>query len=408
MCTSVGRIRVTAQLIDAVTDTHLWSHKFDRELGDVLSIQDDIATEVANRLQLTMMDTAPRLVELDQENYTLFLQARSLKNLGTAESTREAIAFFQRVVAAEPKHAPSWYHLSVLHLDQVIHGWTHIDESLRLARHTATEAISADADYAPGHIALAATMLVDPEADDQGTAFQQIVNLVLQALAINSGNADNIRMATIVSITLGRLEDAMVLARYANTLDPINANAAIQMAIIYNYAQRWSEAEASARRALELSSNISEGSMELGIALLNQGQIETALIAFEQETNPALKLKGTAIAYSALDRPAKFELALSRLKADFGKSNPAAIAQVYTSVGDNDAAFAWLDRAADSGYFSTRWLFQDSLLHNLHSDSRWGLFLAKTGTNPERLANFEFEPLPYLQTSFSVESPYSK
>src|SRR5207249_3099884 len=105
-------VRITAQLIKAGTDTHLWSQTYDRKLDDIFAIQDEIAADVVKQLKVTLLGAAPKARTTDPEAYALYLQAVQLGRQFTAESFQQSDALYRKALAIDPRYAPAWYGLA--------------------------------------------------------------------------------------------------------------------------------------------------------------------------------------------------------------------------------------------------------------------------------------------------------
>src|SRR5256886_2375072 len=105
-------VRITAQLIKAGTDTHLWSQTYDRKLDDIFAIQDEIAADVVKQLKITLLGAAPKARTTDPEAYALYLQAVQLGRQFTAEAFQQSDALYRKVLAIDPRYAPAWYGLA--------------------------------------------------------------------------------------------------------------------------------------------------------------------------------------------------------------------------------------------------------------------------------------------------------
>ena len=101
-------VRITAQLIKAGTDTHLWSQTYDRKLDDIFAIQDEIAADVVKQLKVTLLGAAPKARTTDPEAYALYLQAVQLGRQFTAEAFQQSDALYRKVLAIDPRYAPAW------------------------------------------------------------------------------------------------------------------------------------------------------------------------------------------------------------------------------------------------------------------------------------------------------------
>jgi TolB-like protein len=105
-------VRITAQLIKAGTDTHLWSQTYDRKLDDIFAVQDEIAADVVKQLKVTLLGAAPKARTTDPEAYALYLQAVQLGRPFTAEAFQQSDALYRKVLAIDPRYAPAWYGLA--------------------------------------------------------------------------------------------------------------------------------------------------------------------------------------------------------------------------------------------------------------------------------------------------------
>src|SRR3954470_4240233 len=105
-------VRITAQLIKAGTDTHLWSQTYDRKLDDIFAIQDEIAADVVKQLKVSLLGAAPKARTTDPEAYALYLQAVQLGRQFTAEPFQQSDALYRKVLAIDPRYAPAWYGLA--------------------------------------------------------------------------------------------------------------------------------------------------------------------------------------------------------------------------------------------------------------------------------------------------------
>ena len=109
---SGNSVRITAQLIRAGTDTHLWSQTYDRKLDDIFAIQDEIAADVVKQLKVTLLGAAPKARTTDPEAYVLYLQAVQLGRQFEAEAFQQSDALYRKVLAIDPRYAPAWIGLA--------------------------------------------------------------------------------------------------------------------------------------------------------------------------------------------------------------------------------------------------------------------------------------------------------
>ena len=147
-------VRITAQLIKAGTDTHLWSQTYDRKLDDIFAIQDEIAADVVKQLKVTLLGAAPKARTTDPEAYALYLQAVQLGRQITAEAFQQSDALYRKVLAIDPRYAPAWNGLARNFTNETGQGLLSSKEGYAQAREAATKALAIDPDYAPAHASL--------------------------------------------------------------------------------------------------------------------------------------------------------------------------------------------------------------------------------------------------------------
>ena len=147
-------VRITAQLIKAGTDTHLWSQTYDRKLDDIFAIQDEIAADVVKQLKVTLLGAAPKARTTDPEAYALYLQAVQLGRQSTAEAFQQSDALYRKVLAIDPRYAPAWDGLSRNFVGEAGLGLLPSKEGFAQAREAAMKALAIDPDYAPAHARL--------------------------------------------------------------------------------------------------------------------------------------------------------------------------------------------------------------------------------------------------------------
>src|SRR6478736_1214423 len=147
-------VRITAQLIKAGTDTHLWSQTYDRKLDDIFAIQDEIAADVVKQLKVTLLGAAPKVRTTDPKAYALFLQGRQLGQQGNAEAYKQSDVLYRKVLAIDPRYAPAWAAQSENAYQEANQGLLSNKEAYTQSREAAMKALAIDPDYAPAHARL--------------------------------------------------------------------------------------------------------------------------------------------------------------------------------------------------------------------------------------------------------------
>jgi len=371
---SGNQLRITAQLIEVVTDTHLWSATYDRELENIFAIQDEIAAAVVDALKITLLGKEPKATEADPEAYALYLQGRHFHNLGTVESSQQAETLLKQALAIDPDFAPAWTELgSVYRRQAAIFGLRPIDEANELARHAIQKALAIDPQYGRAYAALAE---VEMYYDRDFTAASQHLQ---QALALNPGDAAILEYAADLEYILGRLDEAFDLYRQSIALDPVSPVGHFRLGRTYYRAHRLEEAADSFQMALSLSPGRIFAHVYIGFVLLAQGDAPAALIAIEQATDDFDRLTGTAIVQHALGDAEASDAALQGLIEKWAAEGAYQIAQIYAFRGEIDHAFDWLDQAYDNRDSGLTLMLLEPLFANLHDDPRWEPFLDKMG-----------------------------
>ena len=395
---SGNSVRITAQLINAATDTHLWSQTYDRKLDDIFAIQDEIAADVVKQLKVTLLGAAPKARTTDPEAYALYLQAVQLGRQGTAEAFKASDALYGKVLAIDPRYAPAWAALAENFYREAGIGLITEKEGYGQAREAATKALAIDPDYAPAHTQLG--YIAEGDNDLAGAAQH-----LERALVLDPADLDVLRVSATLLESLGRLDEALALDEALVRRDPVNVNALFNLGLYQRQAGRLDAAIASFRTALSLSPGRANAHAEIGNALLLKGDAQGALAEIERETSEIWKTIGLPMAYYAVGRKADSDTALAALIAKSERDAPSNIASVYAYRGEADQAFEWLDKAIEYSDPGLADIVTENLFDTIHADPRWLLFLRKIGKAPEQLAKIEFKvTLPQDVVAQSVDA----
>lgn len=381
---SGNRIRITTQLIDARTDTHLWSETYDRTLDDVFVIQDEIAAEIVAQLRITLLGKSPEIRKIDPEAYVLYLQARHLAWSGDSDDMIQAETLLKQVLALEPDYVPAMNELSVVYYRQG-HSFDirSREEGKRLSQEMNRRALGVDPDDAVATTFLAWELMED-RLDPAGAA-----RLFEEAIASDPTDEDVIRSAGSFARMISRPDQAIALGEYAIARNPRCAVCFHQLSMAYRESGRLEEAEANGKIARALGMRLD---YSIAKTKLQQGRAEEALLVFEQmDGRNYQKLHAMAMALYSLGKQAEFEATFAELRERWGDEKPSFVAMVYAWAGDADAAFDWLDRAIEKEAFAVIRVYASPFFRNLHADPRWDAMLERIGRSPEQLAAIEFE-----------------
>jgi TolB-like protein/Tfp pilus assembly protein PilF len=379
-----NEVRITVQLVHAESDTNLWSETWERTLEDVFAVQDEIAAKVADRLEVTLLGAAPRVIPTNPEAYALFLQGRQLGRQRTSGGFQRAIEVLEQALAIEPDYAPAWGELARVYATQAGSGDRSYDEAFGLAREAANRALTSDPGYAPA-ISYLGLVAMAHDRDLSAAA-----RYYAQALTLSPTDTEIIGDAATLLQSLGRLEEAVALKEYVVARDPVNPRAYHNLGNAYRWAGRWNESISSYRTALGLSPGYIGAQTGIGQALLGRAEPEAALRAIELEASTPWRLIGSAMAYAALSRQAESDAALSELIEGWERDAAYNIAYVMAFRGQVDDAFEWLNKAVEYNDPGLSEVVVENSFAGIHADPRWLPFLQEIGKAPAQLAGIEF------------------
>ena len=378
------RVRITAQLIQAADGYHLWSETWDRTLDDIFAIQEEIAADVAEQLEITLLGEVPRMRETDPEAYSLYLQAVQLARRRTPEGLERSDTLLRRVLEIDPGYAPAWGQSAWNRSRAADLGLVTSDAGYGAAGEAARRALELDPTYAPAHATLAWIALT---RDGEPAAARHLE----RAQELDPADGQVLGASAVLLSSLGRLEQAVEVQEYLAARDPLNPLVHYNLGLSYRWSGRLREAADSYRTVLRLSPGQGAAHYGLAMALLLQGETEAALEEIGRETSEAWRRIGLAMIRHDLGERAASDAALRSLIADYGRDAPYNIAYVLAYRGEEDRAFEWLDRAVEHGDPGLSQIVVEPLFDGLRDDPRWLPFLRRIGKSPDRLAAVEFE-----------------
>jgi TolB-like protein/Tfp pilus assembly protein PilF len=384
---SGDQVRITAQLIRAAEGYHLWSQTYDRKMDDIFKIQDEIAGEVVKELKVKLLGEAPKVRTTDPKAYALYLQSRELARQNTAEAFAQSDALYRHALEIDPRYAPAWNGVAANFISKTSMAVLSSPEGHARAREAAEKALQMDPDYAPAHAQLGWIAIAGNDSAAAALHLQR-------ALMLDPTDLDVLRNAATLLSSLGRLDEALALARVIVGRDPVNVPALVKLGLYQRQAGRYDAAIESLRTVLSLSPGRGGVHAELGTALILKGNAPAALVEIEQEKPGNWRMIGLPMAYCALGRKTDATAALDTLIAKAEKDSAYNIAYVYAFCGEADKAFEWLDKALAYQDGGLGVIVPENLFDKIHSDPRWLPFLRKLGKAPDQLARIEFKVPP--------------
>ncbi len=370
-----NQIRVTAQLIDAERDVHLWSATYEHTLENIFSIQDEISAAVVEALKITLLGNNPKARQVDARAMDLNLRARyfwTRRGEGDFERARE---YYEKSLEIDDKNAPAWAGLAVIYTELIEDGSLPREEALTLSKQAALNAVAADPDYPEGHIRL--SWAFTREGNRKESNKHRDI-----AAQLDPNNHLVIFSRAVQLKNIGRMDLAIGLFEQLARLDPMSAISHNNLGSFYIDLGRLKDAEAAISRGLELSPDNSASLFNLAMLRVLQGRFEEAL-----EMTPALNADNNkqvilAIIYYALDQQEESQAAYDLIVDE--RVMPAMAWQIKVRAyrGELDLAFAMLREGVDAGIRFTNFI-EDPLLENMQKDPRFDALMREAGWVPD-------------------------
>ena len=380
---STDGVRVTVQLIDARSDSHLWSTSYDRNLSNIVQIPDEISEKVAGSIAPRLTDALPTRPIENSDAFTHFLRARHLLRDQSEDALREAEIEIQKAIDLDPNVARYWDTLSTVYQNQHSGGLADGPESLNRIQAATATALELDPTYAPALQDLGALASERGSLQEAADYYQDALKYASKGDAIYGNCASFLR-------DLGRIEEAIEVMREYLDRDPLNPVAWYNLSLYYLSARDFESARDAILKTLELSPDFAGGPYVLGLVQLYSNDADGALRIFESESDEFLRLTGQAIAYFRLGNRPNSDTALSKFRDKWGSTWPTDVAKIYSFRGETDEAFGWLERDPDLALGMAEAQF-DILFDNIRQDERWNQMLASIGLAPQDLAEIEFD-----------------
>ena len=348
---AAGQIRVTAQLIDTATEDHLWAESYQRDLVDVLSLQQDIASAIAEEVQAQLASRSflPRAqtTPLNPAAYAAWIRGRILAYQWTPESVAGGIASFQRAIELDPNYAPSHAGLAMAYGFQALLDLAPPRELWPRARSAAEKALELDPTLSGAYTTLG---FVQASYDWNWSGAERLYQ---QALELNPGSSDaHLGYAMTSLAPVGRLEEALEHLQKAIELDPLSPVVNMALGHLHLFRREDDRAVQQYRRAIEVDPTFHEGHVALGFFYLSRGQAEQAAAAFPEMPNTQPDRE--VFVHLVAGRRAEALAALERLEQmnRFGYVSAADLAVLNLLLGRRRQALEWLeqgfrDRATD-------------------------------------------------------------
>ena len=370
-----GRVRISAQLLHAPTDTHLWADTYDRDARDILALQGEVASAIVKEIQVKVtphermqLDRTPKL---NADAYDACLRGRYYWSKRTIDGFRRAIQSFEHAIALEPRFAGAYAGLADCYGLRGWYGIVRPEEGCAKAKKLALQAMELDPSAAEPHVSLAwAIQHWDYDFAAAEKEFRRAIELDPRYMIGHYW----------LSMTLswsGRFEEGIAEAKYAIHLDPISANANPMLDMAYLCSRQYELMAANSRRGIELYPELPTSRWALAWASLELSDFELAIA----ELNFAVECSGRATVFVALLAEAhavagnreEARRMLGQLLENSAQEyvTPYVIGRIYAALDQKDEAFRWLEAAYRERAAWMPFLKVDPRMDCLRSDRRF-------------------------------------
>ncbi len=345
---SGDRIRITAQLVDAVSGYQLWSERYDRVVEDIFDVQDEIALAVVDALKLTLFGDAKEAVVKrytdDAEVHELFLKARYYSYKYTAEGWTRAVELFEKVIEKQPGHAPAHAGKAAALGCLWFFGLSPADEVVPPSRSAANKAIELDGNLAGAHLSLGMlNFFYDWEWVKAEQEFKQ-------AILLNAKDAEALSYYALFLGFVNRFDEARALARRALEADPLSLLINMNVGWTYFAGGLANEAFDQAHKMTETEPAFFGAYWLKGAIRLESGDYEEAIVQLKKAVSLGghpIVLADLGAAYALAGKKETAETILDQLLDMRRRSYVSAIclARVYSRLGELDRTIQWLETA---------------------------------------------------------------
>ncbi len=353
---SGDQVRITAQLIEASADQHLWSQSYEGELRDTLALQNQVASAIADQIRINVNpqeQAALKTVKVvNPQAYESFLKGRYFWNKRTADGLKVALAYFNQAIEEDPNYAQAYSGLADTYA--LLGDWQYAVmtpmQALPKAKAAATKALELDGALGEAHNSLAFCLDgFDWDFNSAGKEFQR-------AIELNPGYATAHHWYAWHLSLLGRYDEAIAEMKKAENLDPLSLIINADLAELLVLAHSYDESILQSGKTIEMDPNFALAHNQLAQAYLQKHMNDEAIAELQKAAQlsggSSTVLANLARAYVASGKRSEAIKLLDDLKK---RSNPiyshgSEIAVVYAALGDTDQAMNWLQKSYEERF----------------------------------------------------------
>jgi TolB-like protein/DNA-binding winged helix-turn-helix (wHTH) protein/Tfp pilus assembly protein PilF len=376
------RVRVTVELIQPQDQTDVWTESYDRELKDVLAVQDSVVRSIASHIHIALTEEQERRLatprQLSPKAYEAYLKGRYYWNKRTGASMQKAEQYFQQAIDNDPAYAAAYSGLADCNSGLAWHGFKSPTEALPKAYAAARKALDINPDSAEAHASLGLAMSHQWDWTGAEAEFRRALQLDPQYANAHHWYGDYLSMQR-------RHEQALAEARRALQLDPLNLMISTWLGLRYYLARDYSHAIEQNRGSVELDPNFAAAHLLLGEDYIQAGLHSEAVDELRRAANlsggsPLYTAQvGVAFAVAGRNRDA---LRIARELEIMSRTryvSPYGLAQIYSALNRKDDTFKWLQTAYDDRAVWMGYLAVDPIFDRYRSDERLKDLLRRVG-----------------------------
>jgi TolB-like protein/DNA-binding winged helix-turn-helix (wHTH) protein/Flp pilus assembly protein TadD len=382
-----GRLRITAQLVRASDQTHLWAESYDREMRDLLPLERDVTADIAEQIHLHLLTSVPTMTQanaraVDPEAHQLYLKGRYGFNQRSREGLLQSVECFKQALTKDPNYAAAYAAMADAYNLIAYYGFDPSMTAVSQAKIAADKALQLDSSMAAAHAAAAYTEFMwRGNWAIAEREFQKAVDLDDNYVPAHQWYA-------LLLAATGRTDASLTQMRTAQQLDPLSPSAHSGLAYMLYFARDYDQATEQAHLALQLNPNFMVGHAVLGWIYIEQKKFPEAI----QEFQTADKLGGGVPVYRcslgrayALSGNIKDARRVLHEVDALAESRPggfgSSLAALYLTLGDKERALYWLGETA-AGDIQANWLRVDPAFETLHGDPQFETIVRRIGADP--------------------------
>jgi len=374
-------LSIQAELVDTVTETQLWGERFGRKTADLLVLQEEIAWQISEALRLKLTSAQKKKLRkrptVKPEAYQEYLRGRHHWHNWSPDSFRRAIVSFERALELDPTYALAYAGLGNAFGALAYYGHMSQQEGFPRARAAALRALEIDPKLSDAHVTLGLERLF------YGWDWTAAEASLKEALRLDPNSPVAHAVQSLLLITCGRFDEALVAARRARALDPLSPFINMGVAWVHHFAQRPADAANEARDVLALKPGLEEAGNVLISSYEALGRYEEAAAIMTRQRCWALAVDGAAVldAYRRGGADAYWRERLAQMERNTGAPPPTcyAFAHCQAQIGNIEKAIDYVELMVQHHVGGCAFIGIDGALANLRGSARYDALVSRVG-----------------------------